>query len=73
VTREIALASPGSREGVCEIGFCLPLEKWIGEATNTDESFLVGGFNFLGALKLDLRLFEEIANCLVDSLWCSTF
>jgi hypothetical protein len=31
----------------CEIGFCLPLEKRIGEATYTDESFLVGGFNLL--------------------------
>jgi hypothetical protein len=28
------------------------LEKRIGEATYTDESFLVGGFNLLWALKL---------------------
>jgi hypothetical protein len=29
------------------------LEKRIWEATNTDESFRFGGFNFLGAFKLD--------------------
>jgi len=45
---------PPLREGACEIGFCLPLEKRIGEATHADESFLVGGFNLLWAFKFDL-------------------
>jgi hypothetical protein len=50
VTREIAFASSGPRKAACEIGLCLPLEKRIGEATYTDESFLVGGLNSLWAL-----------------------